>query len=135
MSYTTIAAGIVSLLGTIPSIKVVYPYEPKELVQYPAATVSSAEHTTAFSDTAHNKREYHFAVRLYFRADIESDAETVLRTVTDDVLTALASDTTLGGSCDWAIDTAAKWFFQEREVPVRMVELTIAATTRSLRAA
>ena len=141
MSYVTLAAAIQSLLQTIPAIKVVYDYEPKELASedlsggYPAATVSALSHANAFNDIPANRRQYSFMVRLYYStADgRDSDAETTLRSVVDGVITTLEHDVTLGGACDWARPTEGNWSYQEREIPLRVVEVTIECMKRALR--
>ncbi len=133
MSYTSIRAGIVSMLQTVSGIQQVYNYEAKELAKYPAATVTNLSHKNLFADTARNRRQYSFMIRLYFRTDVAQDAETILSTITDAVIVKIESDPTLGGVCDFAEPSEGKWLFQEREVPLRLVEIVVTAMKQVLR--
>lgn len=130
MSYVSIVAQIKTLLLTIAEINIVYDYEPKELVKYPCTTVTATGHNNEFGDLAANKRRFLFTIRCYTRTDSASDAETILRTVADKVIEKIENNVTLGGSCDWARPTEGRWSYQEREVPVRVCEMTIEAVKR-----
>lgn len=130
MTYVSIAAGIVAKLGTVTELEQVYNHEPKELAKFPCATVTAFSHTDVFADTAANTRQFTFMIRLYFRTDTAQDAETVLRNVADKVIAKIESDVTLNGSCDFARPSEGRWLFQQREVPVRVVEITIEALKR-----
>ena len=130
MSYVAIADAIQTKLLTITDINIVYNHEPKELVEYPAATISARSHTNAFNDLCANVRRYVFIIRLYFRTDVAQDAETVLRDLADQVITIIEADPTIGGSCDFAIPTSGSWSFQTREVPVKVVEILVEARKR-----
>jgi len=129
MSYETIGLAIYTLLGNITEIDQVFNYEPNELKKYPCTTVSALEHTNEFSDLAANRREYHFIIRVYFRRDM-ADYEVIMRKVIDQIITEFETDSSLGGACDFAQPTESKWLFQEREVPVRVCEVTISAIKR-----
>jgi hypothetical protein len=133
MSYTNIRAGIVSLLQTIPEIQEVYNYEAKELAKYPSATVTNLSHKNLFADTARNRRQYSFMIRLYFRTDQPQDAETVLSSIADAVITKIESDITLNSTCDFAEPLEGKWLYQEREIPVRVVEIAVTAVKQVFR--
>lgn len=141
MSYTTIAAALTTLLRGVAALKVVYDYEPKEIASedllggYPAATVSALSHANSFHDLAANQRIYSFMVRLYYPTPDgrDADAESTLRSVMDTIITTLEADVTLNGSCEWAKPTDASWSFQMREIPLRVVELTIECHKRVLR--
>ena len=130
MSYVNIAQQLVIILQSISDLAAVYNHEPKELKDYPCATVSAASHKDAFSDTAANRRIYIFTVRLYFRTDVAQDAETVLRGLADSVIGMIESNVTLNGVCDFAKPTEGTWDYQEREVPVRVCILTIECNKR-----
>jgi hypothetical protein len=129
MSYETIGQEIYNLLVTISEIDFVYNYEPNELKKFPCATVSALEHTNEFSDLAANRREFRFIIRLYFRRDM-TDYEVVMRKVVDQIITEFEADPSINGACDFAQPTESKWLFQEREVPVRVCEVTISAVKR-----
>lgn len=72
-------------------------------------------------------------IRLYFRTDVAQDAETILSTITDAVIVKIESDPTIGGVCDFAEPSEGKWLFQEREVPLRLVEIVVTAMKQVLR--
>ena len=131
--YVTIGDEIKTILDTITEFKVVYAYEAKELSKYPSATVTALAHTDEFIDTHHNTRLYQFAIRLYYRNDSGADAESVLRDLADKVITAIETNVTLNGACDFAHPLEGTWTFAEREVPVRVAEITIQAQKRYLR--
>ena len=130
MSYVTIAAQLKILLQTITELNQIYDYEPKELLKYPCATITSSGHRNEFNDLAANRRVFTFIIRIYNRTDSASDAETIMRTVADRVISVVEGNITLNGSCDWASPTEGKWGFAEREVPVRICEITVEAVKR-----
>jgi hypothetical protein len=137
MSYVSIAEQLVQILNDIESIEVVYDHEPKELGKYPAACVTALGHKNSFNDTVANKREFSFMIRLYHYIDSGEDgaidSEQILRQVTDDVISAIESNITLNNSCDWADPSEGKFLYQERELPMRLVEITVTAKKRVLR--
>ena len=125
MTYVSLGLALETILNTIVEFNAVYNYEPKELLKYPTATVTALSHEDIFSDTATNTRVFTFTIRLYYRTDLEDDAESILRDLADKVIVALEADPTLSGACDFAKPTKASWTYSEREVPVRIVEMTI----------
>ena len=132
-NYVAIGTAIKTLLETISAFKIVYAYEAKELTQYPSATITALAHNDEFIDTHHNTRHYQFTVRLYYRNDDTASAESVLRGLVDSVITTVEGDPTLGGACDFAQPLAGTWTWAEREVPVRVCDITISARVRELR--
>ncbi len=130
MSYATIGSALKTLLDTIGDFNVVYNYEPKELLKYPCGTVTASGHSDEFASTASNQRTFRFAIRLYYRTDTAEDAEGILRTLTDTVITTVEGDPTLSGACDFARPLSATWIYQEREVPVRVCDLGIECLVR-----
>lgn len=133
MTYVSIGSQLKGILDSISEFNVVYEYEEKELAKYPAATITALSHTDEFNDTAANNRVFTFNIRLYFRTDTEEDAESILRDLTDKVIVAVENDVTLDNTVDFARPTGARWLFQEREVPVRVVEVTIEVVKRVAR--
>ena len=131
--YTAIGDELKTILETITDFKIVYAYEAKELNKYPCATVTALAHTDEFIDTHHNTRLYSFAIRLYYRNDESANAERVLRALADEVITTVEGNVTLNNVVDWANPTSAIWTFAEREVPVRVAEITVEAQKRYLR--
>lgn len=130
MSYVSLASALVNILSNISSIVAIYSYEPKELKDYPAATVTALRHQDTFLDTAANKRVFTFNIRVYFRTDVEQDAESILRGIVDQIISAIESNVTLSGACDFARPTEAVWDYQERELPVRVAVLSVECVKR-----
>lgn len=133
MGYVSITAAIVSVLNSVSDIQVVYNHEPKELEKYPSATVTALSHANVFEDLAANKRVYRHKIVLYFRTDIAQDAESILQALADEVITALEHDTTLGGVTDITNPSGGKWAYQQRELPVRLIEITVSSMQRVVR--
>lgn len=133
MGYVSITSAIVSVLNGVSGIEVVYNHEPKELKQYPAATVTALSHANVFEDLAANKRVYQHKIILYYRTDVAADAESILQALADAVITAIEHDTTLGSTVDIANPSTGKWAYQQRELPVRLVEITISSMQRVVR--
>ena len=125
MSYVSLASAIITKLNEVSEINVVYNYEAKELLGYPAVTVTALGHVNTPHDTAGNVRNFQFVVRAYFPTSIAQDAETILRDLADKIIVKLEEDPSLGGACDYTRATEGKFLYQEREVPVRIVEITI----------
>lgn len=130
MSYSNIATAIYNLLGEITELKAVYSKEPAELLKYPCATVSSFGHQNIFSDTAANKRKYSHIIRIYYKQDSDNTAETILRSIADLVITKVEGNLTLQSTCDFATPSEGVWKQGEREVPVKVVEITVDAYKR-----
>lgn len=134
MSYTTIATQIVVLLNEIDEISVVFDHEPNgELGQFPAATVKSLGHENIFNDTAANKRKYSHRIRCYYRSDDAAQAETMLRSLADLIITKFESNFRINNTCDYSSPTIGKFFGGDREVPTAYVEIYIDAYKRQLR--
>lgn len=130
MSYVAIDTQLRTILGTVSGLNAIYDHEKKELAKYPAACVTPAEHNNKPGDTAGNKRSYLFLIRLYIRVDEMDDYEATMRALVDDVITKIEANPTLNGACEYTQATNGKWLYQERELPVRVVEITVEANKR-----
>jgi|SRR3990172_39566 len=126
MGYTTIGQALFDILDALvgSALKIAYNYEPKTLEKYPSATVVALSHSNVYNDTAANRREMVFTIRIYYRTE-ETDYENAMRASVDTIIESIEADPTLGGACDFAEPTESRWLFQEREVPVRVCEMTI----------
>jgi len=133
--YKTIKDQLVAILGTVPSLKVVYGKEEKAIGQFPGACVSAKGHVGQFHDSVSNLKTYDHVIRIYFRIDEANDAdyEDVLESTADDVISTLEHNLTLNGVVDWAMPTSSTWRFGEKEVPVRFIEITIQSKARIVR--
>lgn len=130
MTYVAIADKLKTILTGITAIKKLYDYEAKELGGFPAATITSQGHRDSFRDQVGNRREFNFAIYLYYRTEDAATGESVMREIVDAVMAAIEADTTLSGSCDWARPSEATWGYTEREVPVRYAKIMITAVKR-----
>lgn len=130
MGYVSITNALVTILQTVTELQIVYGYEPKLLNKFPSATVTALTHKNVFEDLAANKRTYQHKITLYYRTDVAQDAESVLQKTADSVITAIEADVTLGGVVDYSEPSDGKWMYQQREVPVRLVEITVSSIQR-----
>jgi hypothetical protein len=130
MSYVSITAQLKAILEAVTGLNEVYDYEPKELLKYPCATITAQSHQNLFNDTAANRRQYTFTIRCFYRTDDAATAESTLQGIADSVISAIETNVTLNGACDFARPTASKWLYAERELPMRIVEITIEAVKR-----
>ena len=130
MSYASIAVQLEVILNTITELHEVFDHVPKQLTKFPCATISAISHTDSFTDLAANKRVYTFAVRCFVRTDNAADAERILRITVDKIITALESNVTLNGACDFASPTKGQFQFIERETPMLVCDITLEAKKR-----
>jgi hypothetical protein len=130
MSYESIKTQLVATVSTVNLLNHVYDHEPKEIAKYPAATVTAVGHRNKEYDTSANRRVFQFHVRCYYRTEDAQSAETELIKVADALISAIESNYTLGGSCDRCEATEGRWYFVERELPVRYFEILVSAIKR-----
>lgn len=133
MGYTSIGSQLKTILDGVTGFEVVYGYDPDELKDYPAATIQAVSHLNEFLDTAANSRRYTFLIRLFYRLDDDQDAESILRGLADDVIEAIEQNVTVAGVWEIARPTSAQWTHAQREVPVRVCELTVEIQSRVIR--
>ena len=133
--YKPIKDQIVSILGSVSNLAVVYGKEEKSIKLFPAACVSAKEHTAELHDTVANLETYQHYIRLYFRTDEANDPdyEDVLETTADAVIAAIDHNLTLNGTVDWCVPTSGVWRFAEKESPVRMFEIVVTSRARIVR--
>jgi hypothetical protein len=133
MGYVSIANKLVALLEEITDFSVVYDHDVPQLAGFPAATVQAASHQNTFHDTAANSRTYTFLIRLFYRLDVDQDAETILRDLADQVIAKLEQNVTVAGVWEIAQPTSGVFVKDKREVDVQIVELSVAIRSRVLR--
>lgn len=110
----------------------IFDYEVADLAGFPAATITAQEMVAKILDNSRNERIYHFTIRVFIdRTKTNfgaSKAETILRTVADDLINKIDQDATLGGN---AIDVKpfdAKFGYVDRENQnIRVAEITLEA--------
>ncbi len=134
MGYVAIGTQLKTILDSVEGIEQVYDHDPDGLAKYPAATVQALSHTNSFADTAANIRRYSFLIRLFYRLDDDQDAELILRNLADLTLQALEENVTVSGVWDILRPTGATWTHVQRELPVRVCEITVEIESRELRA-
>jgi len=133
MSYVSIGTQIKAILDGVSGLNAVFNYNEKAIDKWPAAIIVASSHSNKFSDLAANQRDFTFKVYMFHptnTATSDEDAEGILRALADAVITAIEGNVTLNGACDWASPTVGTWGYDQREVPVRYVELTIVARKR-----
>lgn len=135
--YKAIKDQIVSILGTVGSLNIVYSKEAKALNDggYPAATVQAKSHGNEFYTVGpggSNKRSYQHYIRVYFRTDEKNDPdyEDVLTATVDDVTVAFDQNVQLNGIVDFSVLSSGDWKDGQKENPVRYCELVLMSTVR-----
>jgi len=131
--YKAIKDAIVTILETVPSLKIVYGKEAKALANFPAACVSANSDDEEFSSigaSGTNLVVIKHNIRVYFRVDEKNDAdyEDVLEACVDDIKQAIRSNVTLNGTCEYAAPATGVWRDGVKETPVRVYEMTTRAT-------
>ena len=127
--YKPIKDAIVSILGGVTGLKIVYGKEEKAIKQFPAACVSAQGDDEAFDSigsSGTNEVNIRHIIRVYFRLDeqLDKDYEDILETVVDDIKQALRSNVTLNGTCEYSVPSFGQWRTGMKETPVRVYELT-----------
>lgn len=139
MSYTSIGGAIYTILSDlIPNtLNAVYNNDRKEIASFPTACIIAKGHRSEPWDTAGNKRNFIFIIRLYVRiAEGEQgsqDAETDLRRVADSIIETIEGNVTLNGTCSFTRASQGDAGFVEREFPMRYMDITVEASRHVLR--
>jgi hypothetical protein len=133
LGYKSVKDQLVSILQGISSLKIVYGKEPKTITQFPAACVSAESDTEDFNSmgaSGTNEVEIRHHIRVYFRTDEANDPdyEDILESTVDDIKQALRANITLNGVCEYATPAGGTWRNVEKEVPVRMYDMTTHAS-------
>lgn len=131
--YKPIKDALVTILGAVSGVQVVYGKEPKAVGNFPAIAVSAksdAESYRSIGPGGTNEVQYQHFVRVYFRTDEQNDPdyEDICTTIVDSVKQTLRANITLNGSCNYSIPVAGQWAYGEKESPVRIYELTVNST-------
>ena len=133
---STLSGAIVTKLQTVSELNGVYNYEVAQPTngQYPFATVSIRNGTGVFGSNQRNIRKYTFTINVYqerTKAAMGSEnAETVIRTLIDSILTAFDNDIRLGGACLWVEPLSYDANYIDREIgDTRIVQFQGVCTT------
>jgi len=121
-----------TLLVTVPSLRStnIYDYEVTDLAGFPAATITLSEVLGKVLDNNRNQRTFRFVIRVFIDRLKQnlgaSNAESILRTITNDFISKVDADPTLGGNCIIADPFSVKYGYVDREQQnIRMAEITL----------
>ena len=93
--FESLVSAIKTKLENTGSFHEVFDYRRSDFSGYPAAVVSPADiNDMSFADTARNQRTYIIAIRIYQERlnQGDSNAERILRTIADELITSFDSD-------------------------------------------
>lgn len=128
MSYTSIGNAIAEMIDEITEVKVVYNYAARDFADFPAAVVRMTGHNNLFQTTAANNRTYVFEVDVLYKTASPSDAEGIMRTVADLIITKIESDVSLRGACHIARPSRGQISFVAEPIPMQVLTITIEAS-------
>jgi hypothetical protein len=121
-----------NLLPTITSLNAdsIYDYEPLSLAGYPAATVTIQSITGKVGDNARNERHYIFTINVYMDRSAQNlgaeEAESIMRSISDQLISLVDDDPTLGGNCIIAKPLDATYLYANRESNnIRVMQVTL----------
>jgi hypothetical protein len=132
MSTTTVKNKIVEKLNDMQTLKAVYAFETQNPDgQYPLATVTVAGGAAEFRAWRTNQRNRSFTVNIFQErmstGQGSEQAETIIQDVLDEIEPAFDMDTTLSGTCKYAIPIEWVPDYDDREHDVRVLTITIEA--------
>jgi hypothetical protein len=121
-----------SLLPSVTTIRLtnIYDNELTDLAGFPAATVTAGEVTGKVLDNSRNERIQRFTIRVFIDRNKQnfgpSKAETILRTLADEIILKIDADSTLNGNCLDVKPFDAKFGYIDRESNnIRVMELVL----------
>lgn len=121
-----------TLIPSITTIRVanIFDYEPTDLGGYPSVTITSQEILGKFLDNSRNERTFRFSIRVFIDRNAQNfgslNAETILRTVSDEMILKIDADPTLGGNCTYTKVAGIKYGYVNRQSNnIRMAEVVI----------
>ena len=121
-----------TLLPSVTSIRItnIFDNELTDLAGFPAATITVMEQDGKPIDNCRNERIYRFTIRVFIDRNAKNfgsaKAETVLRTVADEITLLVDGDPTLGGNCIYVKPFVAKFGYVDRESNnLRVMEITL----------
>jgi len=132
MSFVSIIAEIISILGTIPEIKEVHNFDKGKFTGYPAAVVYPSENSSDFETTTQNLRQYVFTIRVHVPLEKvgtldHQTADRILRETLDAIIAKFDNLFTLNGVVNFVNATPSVWGYQTRETGgLRVSEVRLA---------
>ena len=119
-----------TLIPSITTIRItnIFDHELTDLGGYPACTITSQEILGRFLDNARNERTYRFVIRIFIERNPKNfgsqKAETILRALSDEIISKIDGDPTLGGNCIYTKPFTAKYGYVNRQSNnIRLVEV------------
>jgi hypothetical protein len=123
-----------NLIPSLTTVRVanIYDYEITDLGGFPSVTITASELQGKAIDNTRHERVFRFMIRIFIDRNVQnfgnSKAETILRTVADEVVTKLDADYTLGNNCIYIKPITVKYGYINRESNnIRLVEITLDA--------
>lgn len=120
-------------LVTNDDLAICYDHEPETLDQYPCATMQFKMMNDAIYDTAANLREVKFLVRVYSKNADKSQSEDDIVVAVQEIVEAIESDPTFGGTVLKTVCENAERLNDVREMEVTYVDISVISTVRSNR--
>lgn len=121
-----------TLIPSIVSLRTanIYDHELTDLAGFPAATITAGEQISKVLDNTRNEVTQRFIIRVFIDRNKQNlgsnTAETVLRTIADEINLKLMADPTLGGNCIDSKPADAKFGYVDRENNnIRVMEITL----------
>lgn len=100
--WNTLSAAIAAVVATSDEIDdaAIFEYRKSGFERYPAVTITMADNTAQFADTSRNRRHYVFSIKVYQERpeQSEEEAERILRTTVDDLISKFDADSYLGNA-------------------------------------
>lgn len=125
---------ISSLLPSVTTLRTanIFNHELTDLAGFPSATVTAQELQGKVLDNSRNERIQRFTIRVFIDRNKQnlgsSQAETILRTLADEITLKLDADPSLGGNCIDSKPYDAKFGYVDRENNnIRVMEITLDA--------
>lgn len=127
-----IKTNILGMCSTLNSSSI-FDYEPTSLAGFPAVTLTFDGFDTKISDNTRNERTYKFLMALFVdRSPLTYGAETaesIFRSMVDEVVLKFDDDPTLGGNCINSLLTIGESGYTNRENNnLRMITMTLTCT-------
>lgn len=121
-----------ALIPTVISIRSsnIFDHELTDLAGFPAATITATELIGKPLDNTRNERIQRFTIRIFIDRNKQNlgsnTAESVLRTLADEIILKVDAEPTLGGNCIDAKAFDAKFGYIDRESNnIRVMEITL----------
>jgi hypothetical protein len=121
-----------TLIPSVTSMRItnIFDNELTDLAGFPAATITATEQPGKVLDNSRNEHIYRFMIRIFIDRNKQnfgsSKAETILRTLADEITLKIDSDPTLGGNCIVTKVFPAKFGYVNRESNnLRVMEITL----------